>query len=151
LTEKPLILENSRIVSNTASSDGGGVYVRYGVVTMTQNLIANNVANTVSGGGSGGGAWLYRTPAYVADNTLQDNFAGSVGGGLYVGLGGDLIVKRNEFLYNTANNYAGGLHAGLAAIGSAYGLVVGCDMPFLNHILFTHAGIQPQALERPLK
>jgi len=108
-----LILENSRIVSNTASSDGGGVYVRYGVVTMTQNLIANNVANTVSGGGSGGGAWLYRTPAYVADNTLQDNFAGSVGGGLYVGLGGDLIVKRNEFLYNTANNYAGGLHAGL--------------------------------------
>ena len=26
----------------------------------------------------------------------------------------------------------GGLHAGLSAIGAAYGLVVGCDMPFLN-------------------
>lgn len=27
---------------------------------------------------------------------------------------------------------AGGLHAGLSAIGTEYGFVVGCDMPFLN-------------------
>jgi molybdenum cofactor guanylyltransferase len=32
----------------------------------------------------------------------------------------------------------GGLHAGLAAIETAYGLVVGCDMPFLNPALLHH-------------
>lgn len=32
----------------------------------------------------------------------------------------------------------GGLHAGLSAIGSPYGLVVGCDMPFLNRELLAY-------------
>jgi molybdopterin-guanine dinucleotide biosynthesis protein A len=32
----------------------------------------------------------------------------------------------------------GGLHAGLAAIETAYGLVVGCDMPFLNPALLRY-------------
>jgi len=32
----------------------------------------------------------------------------------------------------------GGLHAGLAAIKNPYGLVVGCDMPFLNHDLLAY-------------
>ncbi|MBN1934694.1 MAG: molybdenum cofactor guanylyltransferase [Anaerolineae bacterium] len=32
----------------------------------------------------------------------------------------------------------GGLHAGLSAIQSEYGLVVGCDMPFLNTALLQH-------------
>jgi uncharacterized repeat protein (TIGR01451 family) len=108
-----LILEDARIEGNTAGSDGGGVYTREAVVTMTQNLFQENVADTGSGGGSGGGAWLYQTPAYIADSTFRDNVAGDVGGGVYVGLGGNLTLERNEFLYNTATDYAGGLHAGL--------------------------------------
>jgi len=32
----------------------------------------------------------------------------------------------------------GGLHAGLSAIENPYGLVVGCDMPFLNRSLLTY-------------
>jgi molybdopterin-guanine dinucleotide biosynthesis protein A len=32
----------------------------------------------------------------------------------------------------------GGLHAGLAAIETTYGLVVGCDMPFLSPVLLRH-------------
>jgi molybdopterin-guanine dinucleotide biosynthesis protein A len=32
----------------------------------------------------------------------------------------------------------GGLHAGLSAIESPYGLVVGCDMPFLNRDLLAY-------------
>ncbi len=108
-----LILEGSHIVSNTATSDGGGVYARRATVTMTQNLFRDNVAYTGDGRGSGGGAWLYEAPAAITDNTFQDNLAGGVGGGLYVGWGGDLTLIENEFLHNTANDYAGGLHAGL--------------------------------------
>ncbi len=110
-----LILEDSRVENNTAVSDGAGVYVREGAVTITQNIFADNTAYTGDGRGSGGGVWLYKTTAYVTDNVFQDNLAGNVGGGLHVGWGGDLTVRRNEFLYNTAHNYAGGLHAGLQA------------------------------------
>ena len=41
----------------------------------------------------------------------------------------------------------GGLHAGLAAIGSAYGLVVGCDMPFLNRDLLAYMIAQAEEAE----
>ncbi len=36
----------------------------------------------------------------------------------------------------------GGLHAGLSAIDGEYGLVVGCDMPFLNAALLKHMLLQ---------
>jgi molybdopterin-guanine dinucleotide biosynthesis protein A len=63
-----------------------------------------------------------------------------------------LVVERIVLVANDPERYAfldvpmvsdvypgvgtlGGLHAGLAAIETAYGLVVGCDMPFLNPAL----------------
>jgi uncharacterized repeat protein (TIGR01451 family) len=115
LNRGTLVLEDSRVVSNTAVSDGGGVYAREAAVTMTHNLFQDNVAYTGDGRGSGGGVWLYEAPAYVTDNTFEDNLAGDVGGGLHVGWGGDLTLKRNAFLYNTANDDAGGLYTSLKA------------------------------------
>jgi molybdopterin-guanine dinucleotide biosynthesis protein A len=41
----------------------------------------------------------------------------------------------------------GGLHAGLNAIGSEYGLVVGCDMPFLNADLLRYMITQAQGYD----
>jgi uncharacterized repeat protein (TIGR01451 family) len=115
LNQGTLILEDSRVVRNTAMSDGGGVYAREATVTMTRNLFQVNVAYTGDGRGSGGGVWLYEAPAHIADNTIEGNLAGDVGGGMYVGWGGDLTLKRNTFLDNTANDDAGGLYASLKA------------------------------------
>jgi molybdopterin-guanine dinucleotide biosynthesis protein A len=66
-----------------------------------------------------------------------------------------LVVERIVLVTNDPERYAflalpmvgdvypgvgtlGGLHAGLAAIEAPYGLVVGCDMPFLNPALLRH-------------
>jgi molybdopterin-guanine dinucleotide biosynthesis protein A len=66
-----------------------------------------------------------------------------------------LVVERIVLVTNDPERYAflalpmvgdvypsvgtlGGLHAGLAAIKTPYGLVVGCDMPFLNPALLRH-------------
>jgi molybdopterin-guanine dinucleotide biosynthesis protein A len=41
----------------------------------------------------------------------------------------------------------GGLHAGLSAIDSEYGLVVGCDMPFLNANLLRYMIVQTKGYD----
>lgn len=113
-----LMLEDSRLVSNTSSGSGGGIYAREGAVTLTGNVFETNLADSGDGRGAGGGAWLYEATAYVADNIFQDNAVGDVGGGLQVGRG-DLHLTGNTFLDNTTSDHGGGLYADLSS-GHAY-------------------------------
>ena len=95
-----LILQDSSIVSNTASG-GGGVYAREAVVTMTHNLLQDNMGG--DGWGSGG-ADLYECASYAAHNTFINNAAGHTGGG-FGATRGDLILTHNTF----QGNAGGGL------------------------------------------
>jgi hypothetical protein len=67
-------IEGNRIISETATGYGGGVYLEYNnTMTLTNNLIANNSA----GAGSGGGIFIYdwspSNPVLMANNTIADN------------------------------------------------------------------------------
>jgi hypothetical protein len=99
-------LEGLQIVNGASASgdDGGGVYAREAVVTMTNNLLRDNTTNRL-----GGGANLYECTAYVADNTFQNNTAPDSGGDLQA-MRSKLTLTHNTFLNNTANELGGGIH-----------------------------------------
>jgi len=90
---------NNVISNNTSDPEtngmGGGMMVQY--PKEENNLIANNII-TGNSAGYGGGVYCYSVP-WKADpkmyyNTIEGNFAGSRGGGVYVSWG-------NPHIYNS--------------------------------------------------
>ncbi len=84
-------ITNSRLISNNAATNGGGMYAWALTVTLTGNTIMNNHAQL--GGDAilaqGGGVFLSTAPAIVSDNLFLSNtvpigyYYGDSGGGLY--------------------------------------------------------------------
>lgn len=108
------ILNNCLVYNNTASRTdsyayGGGVYLHYGVATLFDNTIQDNVADASSSGyGLGGGLVLWHNPATLISNTIQNNTArdGSggwaAGGGIYVMHGQGAVISGNLISGNAA-------------------------------------------------
>lgn len=106
----PVLLDGNTFVSNTADI-GGGLFVRDVTLTMTDNLIQDNISYHYAGG-----TGVYQCAAYLSDNTFEDNRSEGWGGGLEV-TWGDLTLTHNAFQGNTASDdgggfYGGGLHDG---------------------------------------
>jgi len=108
-----LTLENSRVVSNTAYV-GGGIFVRDATLTMTNSLVQDNVAQHY-----GGGAVVYQCGATVADNTFEGNRSEGWGGGLEA-TWGDLLLTGNTFRENVASGDGGGFYGGGIHTGHVY-------------------------------
>lgn len=88
---------------NTATNDGGGIYMYSGSITMTGGSIAYNTA------GQGGGVSLEGGVFYFNDGTIGQNTATSGnGGGVNVIATGKLITKAGIIEHNTANSGRGG-------------------------------------------
>jgi hypothetical protein len=96
--ESPVIRQ-SRIVGNSASGDGGGIW---GNAELIGNVIEHNVA-----GIDGGGAWIKGVPS-VRRNWFRDNEAGGNGGGLFA-QSSQGVIWNNLFTENSANQ-GGGLY-----------------------------------------
>ncbi len=108
----PVVLENNTFITNTADM-GGGLSVRDATLTMTDNLVQDNLAYHYAGG-----ATIYQCNATVADNTFEENRSQGWGGGLDA-TWGDLLLTGNTFRQNVASAssggggfYGGGIHAG---------------------------------------
>ncbi len=83
-------LETVHIVDNTATAEGGGVYIpSSGSVTMTED--------------SACGPATFSKEHYC--NEFRDNTAGTTGGAVYTN-GGDFSARQTAFVGNTANNAA---------------------------------------------
>ena len=96
------LLQNSRIVSNSATGNGGGVYVVSNAnVVISNTLIAANHAN-LSGGG------IYNTQNLLLKNaTIRNNIAASQsGGGIRQGSIGNLTVIASAIHHNQAGSGA---------------------------------------------
>lgn len=107
----------SHILNNTANTDpssssysyGSGIYIQYGLASLVQNQIVDNVGSTAGTGGYGGGIFLYgMTHADVLTNTIRGNMgavntgrSGS-GGGLWL-LGSAAYVANNRIESNWTN------------------------------------------------
>jgi predicted outer membrane repeat protein len=102
-------VQGNRIQNNSSTLSGGGLHVRTSVVQITENLFEGNVAGT-----SGGGIAVDSSTPTIEDNLLSDNRSSQHGGGLYL-TGASSIVRRNSLELNASLDGAG-LYAELGAL-----------------------------------
>jgi hypothetical protein len=142
LSEDPPVLtlhDHSRIHSNTASEDGGGVYAFFATVELNDGTgIANNRSGGDGGGilaqggtatlnsavllnnhaaGNGGGMMAQWGTATLNSAVLLGNSAGGGGGGILV-QGGTATLNGAELLHNRAVESGGGIATGYSETGT---------------------------------
>jgi len=95
------VIANNRVEANLGHSDhGGGVYLSAGDNLVTDNIVVGNEIGVTAGYGWGGGILVGGVPATMSGNVVSDNFAPSVGSGVFWDEGavgtmtGDLIVAN---------------------------------------------------------
>jgi len=111
-------LEGGRILSNTASDDGGGVYVGGGSsdaahCILNGGQILSNTANE-----HGGGVYVdYTSAAFTQTgvSTIIHNHANADGGGLYVNYG-SAALSEGQIVSNTAGTGGGGVYVGEGSV-----------------------------------
>lgn len=101
-----LNLQNSDVVTNTADVDGGGIYSHRGAITSSSSRISYN------DGIRGGGVYINQDSASftlnsgeVSYNTADQTVDSFPGGGIFVGTG-SIVLNGGEIKFNTA--YRGG-------------------------------------------
>jgi hypothetical protein len=113
---------NATGLGGRSSGDaGGGIYAVGAAVTLSDNLICDNVATTI-GFGYGGGVYLASGSAILSANTIRDNVASRDSDGYGGGVGvyqSDVTMSGNTILSNTASVLASyfGAGGGISAEG----------------------------------
>lgn len=93
------------VIENNEADGGGGVYVE-GTLSLQNNTISGNSAQS-----TGGGLLLFGGKHTIEGNKIIYNTAGSNGGGL-ASFNSEDIIEGNEISLNTAaGGYGGGLHS----------------------------------------
>ncbi len=119
----PVVINNTEIVSNTASEKGGGID-NYGILTVTNSLIDGNISGT-NGYGEGGGIFV-RTQSdarlVLINSTVTNNKSSAVGGGIgsadYLTHTATIEIKDSVISNNT---YAG---IGMASVSHTGNLLI---------------------------
>ena len=95
------VIAGNIVEHNLAHSDhGGGVYLSATGNTVTDNIVRGNEIGVTAGYGWGGGIFVGGVPATLAGNVVTDNFAPSLGSGVFWDEGstgtmtGDLLVAN---------------------------------------------------------
>ncbi|MEM7112219.1 MAG: choice-of-anchor D domain-containing protein [Chloroflexota bacterium] len=131
-----MALTRVEVSGNSASVEGGGIYVRGNGVTVTNSTISGNMANSNGGGmqirNTGccvGGATL--TNVTVANNTADaDNSGGGIGGGLYQ-QSGTFTIQNSLIADNNVGTSGSGPDCGGTLTSQDYNLiedVTGCTI-----------------------
>ena len=89
-------------------SEGGGLFGTGATLTLTQNVISNNIAEMASDiddSGCGGGIAFHNGSLTMIENTVEDNAAAAAstgtGGGIYIH-NSNYFLEGNEILNNSA-------------------------------------------------
>jgi parallel beta-helix repeat protein len=98
-------ISHNSLLSNTAASNGGGLYMAYGQsdILFSDNDFIGNEA------GGGGGGIFWASGSMLVNNRVMSNSAGFNGGGLYVN-GRSSLIESNQFIGNDTANYGGGVY-----------------------------------------
>ena len=102
-----LSVTNSTISGNAASNDGGGICNNYGTLAVVNSTISGNTSS------SGGGIYCFRTVITVINSIISDNTANYYGG--IFNYYSTLTVTNSTITSNTASSVGG--------IDNAYGTV----------------------------
>jgi hypothetical protein len=104
----------SSITSNTAGSDGGGLYLSNVFATLTSDTISGNSAN------NGGGIFVYDSQATpttqltLQRSTISGNSASTFGGGVNVQRASSIYIQKSLISGNNTYNFSGGGGGGIA-------------------------------------
>uniref|UniRef100_UPI00356A9D5F LamG-like jellyroll fold domain-containing protein n=1 Tax=Stieleria sp. TaxID=2795976 RepID=UPI00356A9D5F len=98
-----LTISNSRIVDNSASGNGGGIFSAVGPLTVHASTISENVSNA-----TGGGIRSVDAELTVTDSTFFSNIARFGGGGIF-NLRNALSIDNSTFSQNAAGTNGGGV------------------------------------------
>jgi hypothetical protein len=99
-----LDLSNSIVSGNTATAEGGGIYVFVATANIVNSTIANNLAGAMGGGGISLQSVGNLTASVSLTNaTVAYNRASSTGGGIQV-ISGSLTLKNSLIAGNAAAN-----------------------------------------------
>lgn len=110
--------------SNSAASEGGGLWNGSGVMTVSGATITMNIANgadaTNGGGGifNNGGTLIVIAGTFI-DNNMAPGASGS-GGGIFNELNGDLTVTNSIITNNSASRAGGGIEDNSGAATTIY-------------------------------
>jgi CSLREA domain-containing protein/uncharacterized repeat protein (TIGR01451 family) len=98
------MLSGTEVLDNSASEDGGGVYVNSGGTTLSGGLISGNSAQYDGGGvfAFNGDATFTQTEGTIAYNSAQD------GGGVYA-YWGRATLSGGQIISNSASDSGGGV------------------------------------------
>jgi len=112
---------NSAIENNTASGNGGGIYVAGTLTTDGVSITGNSAAGTADGGGiyNDGGSVV------LSDSTISENSAGSGGGGGVYNAAGTLELSLSSVSANEAVDGAGVYNAAGATVTSRWSSIDG--------------------------
>jgi len=109
VTDGTVTLTNNIISDNIASNYGGGIFFRSyytGTVTLTNNIISNNSAANEYGGG--GYFYSKHGTVTLTNNTINNNYAYSGGGYIINSKHGTVTLTNNIISNNSAASGSGG-------------------------------------------
>ena len=121
-----VFLEKSIFRTNTASVDGGAIFVE-GLLTSHNNLLEDNQAT-----GNGGGYYIRGAgSAFIWHNTLDGNSATSRGGAIYLE-SGSLTARNNSITNNQAGLGSGAIHRAAGTLTVDYNNIWNNSAPASN-------------------
>lgn len=108
---EPTTIQASTISGNRAFTDGGGLSVGPGLVTITDSTIADNRVDIGSNDGFGGAISAVQPALTITRSTLSGNSA-RIGGAIMISGAGTLNMEDATISGNTATMYGGGIALG---------------------------------------
>ncbi len=123
--ESATTIEDSAVSGNTADRSGGGVQANRGALSITGSVINDNgwepgqigVAGYVD---YGGGVLASRATLSIATTTIDGNYSGYGGGGLWVQNATGVTISQSAITNNVANGAGGGVRWGAFGDSGAY-------------------------------
>jgi predicted outer membrane repeat protein len=96
-------VSNTVFENNTAGVYGGAIFSS-GDLTITDSILADNVAEN-----AGGGVFILVGSASITDSTIERNSATGLGGGISVQGSGELVLSGTNIISNTSGFGGGGV------------------------------------------
>ncbi len=103
---KGFTITNTTFAGNKAAGQGAGIWVMDAPTTITNSTFSGNQITTTAADGywNVGGAMALYADTTIVNNTIADNYAGWVGGGISAAAGKAVSVRNTVFSNNTSGN-----------------------------------------------
>lgn len=95
------IAARDNVIYNNSAQQGGGAFIRAGIVTLEHSFIVSNTA-TVNGGGLALTGGSDRLPVALEGNTIVSNTAPYGGGLALVGFSDSYVLAQNDVIANNS-------------------------------------------------